>query len=163
MVQLPIVNCRDEACRMMIAGLTLFDLMILIGALATSVQIGRWDWKQGEFPCRLWIDLSVCGVAWCIVQQFLPIALLPLGVSVLLLLGINRFYKPIIGGGDLLLLLTSGLFLPMSEIGVFLILCSICGGLVALIHRRYHQSERIPFTIAILVALWLNFFLYLWS
>lgn len=128
-----------------------------------SVLISYQDWTKGKFSFWLWLMLTLFGGVWCVVQSFIPLALVPVGIGMIGIMAINRWIKPVMGEGDILLFLSSSLFIPIIELGTFLIVCGIAGMVIFWIkhHQINQSSNQIPFAPAILSAMWLTLLIYM--
>ena len=134
------------------------DAVILLAVAGVGVFIIREDIRSQSFPFGLWLLFTGLGISWCWKQSFIPLALVPLGLGMGCIFLYNHFVREILGSGDLLLFLSSGLFLPMDDVSLFAVLSGALG-LVGFASRRLlHKREaRIPFAGSILVALALTF------
>lgn len=147
----------------MFPGLDLIDGALLLSAVALSGRIAWLDFRTGSFPLRLWGGLTAIGLGWCLKQRFWPMALIPLALAVLVLWGLNRFGKKRIGEGDLLLLLTTGLFIPLCELDRFFVIAGVMGIALGLFVQIYPRRLRdipqgaFPFSGALLAAMILTF------
>lgn len=152
------LQCKKRGCKRVHLVYVLVSCLAILWALVASVAIGVSDWRTQHFAAGWLAGLAGCGVAWCIVQSFIPAALLPLGIGAGVIAGVNALYRPIMGGGDLLLLCVAGFFILLKAVALFLI---VCGGLGALIHvgLSCYGSRRAPFSAAILIAMWSCFLL----
>lgn len=103
------------------------DLLVLAASLLVSLAIIYFDSREQQFPLALCVGLTFLGILWCIKQTFIPLSLIPLSLGMGAIFLYNRLVREILGSGDLLLFMISGLFLPMNELGLFLVLA---GGLV---------------------------------
>lgn len=143
--------------------LSIIDVVLVIMSFLISVLISYQDWTKGKFSFWLWLMLTLFGGVWCVVQSFIPLALVPVGIGMIGIMAINRWIKPVMGEGDILLFLSSSLFIPIIELGTFLILCGIAGMVIFGI-KRYQKKEslnKIPFAPAILSAIWLTLLIYM--
>lgn len=145
----------------MLDGLDGMDIALLAGAAFLSVGIAYADFRTRQFPLVLWGGLTAVGLAWCLKQGFWPVALVPIGIGAGALFLWNRFVKRVIGEGDLLLFLTAGLFLPVTELDCFLVLAGLGGLLVAgglrikarLFPVQAFAAQAFPFSGALLFAM----------
>ena len=146
----------------MFGGLDLLDSALLGVAALLGARIAWLDFRAGRFPLRLWGGLTAVGVAWCFKQGFWPAGLVPLGLGALILWGINRWVREVIGEGDLLLLLTTGLFVPLCELDRFLVLAGGLGVVLGLAFRLRPCKEgslphgAFPFSGALLLSMGLT-------
>lgn len=139
-----------------------FDGLLLAAVLLVSGIIAYSDWKTQTFPLYLWLVYTALGGAWCVKQAFIPLSLIPLGLGLGLMALYNHYVRGILGYGDILLLLSSGCFIPMDELGLFLILCGGFGVLqFAVLRLTGRTSQRIPFSGSILAAMMTAFVLIL--
>lgn len=143
--------------------LSIIDVMLLGVSFLISLLISYQDWTKGQFAFWLWSMLTLFGIAWCVVQSFIPLALVPVGIGMIGMMAINRWIKSVMGEGDILLFLSSSLFIPIIELGTFLILCGIAGMMIFWIkrHQINQSSNQIPFAPAILSAMWLTLLIYM--
>lgn len=154
----------------MLADLDYVDAAILGSAVLLSGRIAWLDFRWGRFPLSLWGALTVLGLVWCLKQEFWPAALIPLALGVVILWGMNRFIKEVIGEGDLLLFLTTGLFIPLYELDRFFILAGLSGVVLGLVTKFYPRRNvpddipcyAFPFSGALLAAMLLTLGITLW-
>lgn len=141
-----------------ISCLDVVDVFILLSVIIVSVFIVREDLRSQEFSLDLWLVFTGIGLLWCWKQAFIPLSLAPLGLGVGCIFLYNHFVREILGSGDLLLLLSSGLFLPMDDVSLFAVLSGALG-LVGFARRKLLRTkdDRIPFTGSILGALIFTF------
>lgn len=144
----------------MLADLDLLDVVILGGATLIGGRIAWFDFRSGYFPLHLWLSLTAVGFAWCVKQGFWPMAVVPLSLGVAILGLINRFGREVIGEGDLLLFLTTGLFIPLCELDRFFIIAG-CSGIALALPTKCHFFHSVapfprnafPFSGALLAAM----------
>lgn len=77
------------------------------------------------------------------------------GLSLLAL----RWFSQRLGGGDVLLLGSILLYLPLSMIPSFLIMCGILGVAFGLCWRKLYGEIKFPFVPAILLSFWMQLYL----
>ncbi len=138
------------------------DLLVLAASLLVSLAIIYFDSREQQFPLALCVGLTFLGILWCIKQTFIPLSLIPLSLGMGAIFLYNRLVREILGSGDLLLFMISGLFLPMNELGLFLVLAGGLGLVGFGVERcwRRKSSLKLPFSWAILASLWITFVLF---
>lgn len=143
---------------MTLSGLNFWDGVVLISTVLVCLWITLEDIQHQQFPLILWLVFTLLGGLWCWKQTFIPLALAPLGLGVGCIFLYNRCVHEIMGSGDLLLFLSSGLFLPMNEISFFVVLAGAFGlvgfGLRKILHKK---DTPLPFAGSILGALIVTF------
>lgn len=139
-----------------------WDGLLLFGVVLVSAILSWQDLKTRQFSLVLWIILTALGVLWCLKQAFFPLTLLFMGLCAGLLALANRFIRPIIGTGDLLLFLTAGCFVPFPKISLFFILCGLGGILTYFLGKfwacfakksNFPEPRHISFVPALLLSL----------
>jgi Flp pilus assembly protein protease CpaA len=142
-----------------VAQLDRWDLLILLLSSVCSCFIAYKDWQTLHFPLWSWALLEVLGIAWCVKQAFIPLSFFFLLIICLLIFFINRFCKPVVGNGDLLLFLSAGLFVPFDQVDLFLILCGIFAVLSYCAERvlRKNVKRELSFSPALLLAMMTSF------
>lgn len=121
----------------------LFDI-ILSGLL---VWAAATDWQRMEISNRCVLAVSALGLIKLVVALFMGASVSLLGFQLLAALivfglGFALFWWGLMGGGDVKLLAALGLYIPFSQLPLFLIVMAVIGGIlgcVALILGRKPQ------------------------
>ena len=118
-----LVAAAEDAARLRISNITV--ALVLVGAVLAAVIVGP--------KLMLWQNLAVFGV--------------------LLLLGMPLFAAGRLGGGDVKLLATTGLWFDVSGAGWMLLYVFVTGGVLALLiiaARTFRWSDRVRRKVAVL-------------
>ncbi|MDR1907365.1 MAG: hypothetical protein LBQ43_00700 [Holosporales bacterium] len=133
----------------MLCGVDVIDKLLLLAVICCCGAISYFDIKQRSFPALWLVMLAIIGGIWCVKQEFIPAALIPIGVVMALLAAVNRYWKEVIGNGDIFLFLVSGLFVPVGMVDLFMI---FCGGM-GLVTCAVMRTTNIPFSCSICVSI----------
>lgn len=137
--------------------LTAYDGALLFCAFGLSTAIAYTDARTRQIPVHLLLILAGIGVVWCIKQAYIPVSLIPIGLSMAGLALVNRYWKCVIGGGDMLLFLVFGLYIPITILSQFLILCGVFGSISCAIL----QKRGGPFAPAMVLAAFISLISYM--
>jgi hypothetical protein len=141
----------------MFDGLDGLDKILLAIAFFCSVSISCEDLRTRKFSVSPLLGLATMGVAWCIKQSFIPVALIPIGCGMAILVAVNHFWKQVISEGDMLLFLVTGLFIPICLLSEFMILCGVNGLIIGAVMK----TRNIPLALAILLSAAIVFGVYI--
>ncbi|MDR0631448.1 MAG: prepilin peptidase [Holosporales bacterium] len=143
----------------MFDGLTLGDAVLLGSAVGAGLAIAYSDARTSQIPAYLLVLLATIGAIWCVKQSYIPMSLIPIGMGVGVLELINRCWKRVIGVGDLLLFLATGLYVPVTILGTFFVLCGVLGGVTCAVLRK----RACPFAPAIVISAIATLLLYMYT
>jgi hypothetical protein len=90
---------------------------------------------------------------WCFKQAFIPVAIIPICLTMTIIAIINLCFVKIVGNGDIFLFLISGFFVQVNRLNTFVILCGLIGVCTCIAMR----SKIIPFSFAILLSMIITF------
>lgn len=107
------------------------------------------DWRTRTIP--LWMGIAFLIIA-CL-QGFFISAPSPIGIGLLLFIGLTLATLRYIGWGDVIFLILAGFLIPLEDIPLFLIIAGAIGLPIAFFYTTQYNTREFPLIPSLSIAL----------